>query len=52
MGVGAGSIRAAVLAGCDSVEAIGKATTAGTNCGSCKPEIAAILARMRVPEPA
>ncbi len=52
MGVGAGAIRAAIMAGCDSVEAVGKATTAGTNCGSCRPEIGAILSSTRVPEPA
>ncbi len=52
MGVGAGAIRAAIMAGCDSVEAVGKATTAGTNCGSCRPEIGAILSSMRVREPA
>ncbi len=50
MGVGAGAIRAAILAGCDSVEAVGRATTAGTNCGSCKPEIGALLSEMRVKE--
>ncbi len=52
MGVGAGAIRAAIRAGCTSVEAVGKATTAGTNCGSCRPEIGAMLSEMRVPEPA
>lgn len=52
MGVGAQAIRAAVAAGCGSVAAVGAKTTAGTNCGSCKPEIAAIIAAMRVPEPA
>ena len=45
-GVGAGSIRAAAEAGCRDVEAIGSATTAGTNCGSCRPEIRAILANV------
>jgi assimilatory nitrate reductase catalytic subunit len=50
MGVGAKAIRAAVAAGCDSVAAVGANTTAGTNCGSCKPEIAAILASMQVRE--
>ena len=50
MGVGAGAIRAAIAAGCDSVEAVGRATTAGTNCGSCRPEIGAILSDMRVKE--
>ena len=43
MGVGAAAIRAAVQAGCRSVAAVGVATLAGTNCGSCRPEIAAIL---------
>ncbi len=52
MGVGAGAIRAAIMAGCSSVEAVGKATTAGTNCGSCRPEIGAILSAVRVLEPA
>ncbi|OSP56437.1 nitrate reductase [Pseudoruegeria sp. SK021] len=31
-----------------TVEAIGTALRAGTNCGSCRPEIAALLAQMRV----
>ncbi len=48
MGVGARAIRAAIEAGCDSVEAVGKATTAGTNCGSCRPEIGAILSSIRI----
>ena len=52
MGVGAGAIRAAITGGCRDVAAVGAATKAGTNCGSCKPEIAGILAAMRVPEPA
>ena len=43
-GVGAHAIQAAILAGCDTVESIGSATTAGTNCGSCRPEIRALLA--------
>ena len=34
---------AAALAGAATVEAIGKATCAGTNCGSCRPEIARLL---------
>jgi assimilatory nitrate reductase catalytic subunit len=52
MGVGAKAIRAAIAGGCDSVAAVGAKTKAGTNCGSCKPEIAALLAAMRVPAPA
>jgi assimilatory nitrate reductase catalytic subunit len=51
MGVGAGAIRAAITGGCGDVAAVGAATKAGTNCGSCKPEIAAILASMRVADP-
>jgi assimilatory nitrate reductase catalytic subunit len=29
----------------DSVEAVGAATNAGTNCGSCRPAIARLLAK-------
>ncbi len=43
-GVGEGSIRRAIDGGCASVAAIGAATQAGTNCGSCKPELRALLA--------
>ena len=46
-GVGANQIRAAVAEGCASVAAIGETTRAGTNCGSCRPEIARILADER-----
>ncbi len=51
MGVGAGAIRAAIQGGCRTVDAVGRATTAGTNCGSCRPEIGAILSEMAVLEP-
>ena len=43
MNVGVNDIIAASLSGCGSVEAISKATGAGTNCGSCKAEIKVIL---------
>ena len=43
-GIGEGRIRDAIAAGCHSVEQIGAATTAGTNCGSCRPELRALLA--------
>ncbi|RJS93151.1 nitrate reductase [Salinisphaera sp. Q1T1-3] len=44
-GVGRQTIRRAIENdGLDSVEAIGRALDAGTNCGSCKPEIAELLA--------
>ena len=39
-GVGANQIDAAVAAGDSSVEAVGARLKAGTNCGSCKSEIA------------
>ncbi|HEY4028938.1 MAG TPA: molybdopterin-dependent oxidoreductase [Caulobacteraceae bacterium] len=45
--VGARKIEAAVAAGAESVEAIGAVTGAGTNCGSCRPEIARLIAANR-----
>lgn len=42
-GIGANDIREAVHAGTCSVEAIGTATCAGTNCGSCRPAISRLL---------
>jgi assimilatory nitrate reductase catalytic subunit len=42
--VGARTIRSAVMAGATSVDAIGAATGAGSNCGSCRPEIARLIA--------
>jgi assimilatory nitrate reductase catalytic subunit len=46
--VGANQIAAAVAAGCASVEAIGEVLKAGTNCGSCRSEIRAIINAGRV----
>lgn len=43
MGVGMNDLRRAVAAGAASVDALGAATGAGTNCGACRPELAAIL---------
>ena len=43
MNVGANEIAAAAQAGCASVRAISERTSAGTNCGSCRPEIARFL---------
>ncbi len=43
------AIRAAVERGAGSVALVGEATRAGTNCGACRPEIAALLARVPVP---
>jgi assimilatory nitrate reductase catalytic subunit len=42
--VRASRIEAAIGAGAASVQAVGEATTAGTVCGSCGPEIARLLA--------
>ncbi|WP_280774506.1 nitrate reductase [Rhizobium sp. SG_E_25_P2] len=41
--VGVNEIHAAAQDGCRSVEAIGAALNAGTNCGSCRPDIRRIL---------
>jgi len=42
-GVGANTIMSAIAEGAVSVEALGRVTCAGTNCGSCRPELAALL---------
>ncbi len=42
-GVGAKEIESAVRAGCGSVAAVGRALSAGTNCGSCRSEIQEIV---------
>ena len=41
---GRAQIEAAVAAGAGTVDAIGAATGAGTNCGSCRPEITRLIA--------
>ncbi len=43
LGVRAQRIAAAIAEGADSLEAIGESTGAGSNCGSCRPEIARLL---------
>ena len=43
-GVGKNSITEAIAGGCNSTEAIGAKLRAGTNCGSCLPELRALLA--------
>lgn len=43
MSVGVHDILGAIARGCASVEAIGKETSAGTNCGSCRAEIREII---------
>jgi assimilatory nitrate reductase catalytic subunit len=42
-GVSRNVVRAAIVKGSHDVEAIGRATRAGTNCGSCRAEIRQIL---------
>ena len=48
-GVGADAITAAIRGGCASVEAVGGALRAGTNCGSCVPEIRRMIADATAP---
>ncbi|SDF00336.1 nitrate reductase [Limimaricola pyoseonensis] len=53
LNVGVNTILTAIESGrALSVEAIGAALGAGTSCGSCRPEIAALLAAARQPEAA
>ncbi|MFT5744057.1 MAG: assimilatory nitrate reductase catalytic subunit [Paracoccaceae bacterium] len=47
--VGRNTLLAAVLNGAHSVAALGEATCAGTNCGSCKPELTTLLAQAQIP---
>ncbi|AMO71781.1 nitrate reductase [Sphingorhabdus sp. M41] len=49
--VGAKEITSAISRQClTSLEEIGTALNAGTNCGSCRPAISKLLAQMRVPD--
>ena len=43
-GVGENTLREAIAAGADSVEALGRRLKAGSNCGSCIPELKKLLA--------
>jgi assimilatory nitrate reductase electron transfer subunit len=43
-GVTAGRIGEAAASGCDTVDAVGRETRAGTGCGGCKGRIASLLA--------
>ncbi len=45
MRVGAKVIEKAIAAGAGTVDAVGAACGAGTNCGSCRPEIAQMIGR-------
>ncbi len=46
--VGANQIAARVRAGCTTLTAVGAATSAGTNCGSCRAEIGRIIDANRI----
>ena len=48
-GIGAAAIGVAIAAGCLSTAAIGQATGAGTGCGSCQPELRAMLGNAALP---
>ena len=56
--VGSAVIERVIRAGCDNSAAVGRACAAGTNCGSCVPEINRLLAanaaslKLLAPEPA
>ncbi|MBW6422052.1 molybdopterin-dependent oxidoreductase [Rhizobium sp. XQZ8] len=41
--IGVNQIVSAIRSGCHSVEAVGRQTNAGTNCGSCRSEIRGII---------
>ncbi len=45
--VGVNTLRAAIAGGSATVDALGAATGAGTSCGSCRPELAALIAEHR-----
>ncbi len=49
LNVGVNTLRQAIADGAGSVDALGDATSAGTNCGSCKPELARLLADFQLP---
>ena len=49
LNVGINTLRTAIADGATSVDKLGECTGAGTNCGSCKPELAALLAELKTP---
>lgn len=49
MNVGINTVKTAIAEGARSVDAIGAATCAGTSCGSCKPELTALLSQFELP---
>ena len=49
MNVGVNTLRAAIEEGALTIDALGEVTCAGTSCGSCKPELDALLEQVRLP---
>jgi assimilatory nitrate reductase catalytic subunit len=47
-GVPCADVETAIAQGAQSLDAVGEATRAGTNCGSCRPEIRALLRARRL----
>src|SRR5207302_9554588 len=47
-GVSCSAVTTAIAGGAISLDAVGAVTRAGTNCGSCRPEIRALLRSARV----
>lgn len=45
--VGVNTLRTEIASGANTVDALGACTGAGTNCGSCKPELAALIAAQK-----
>jgi assimilatory nitrate reductase catalytic subunit len=51
-GISQATVEAAIHAGACSMDAVASATQAGSNCGSCRPELRALLRRHRAREAA
>ncbi|WP_367593383.1 molybdopterin-dependent oxidoreductase [Granulibacter bethesdensis] len=51
-GVGATQIKTAIAGGCHTVDSVGQALQAGTNCGSCRAEIRILIERHEAGTPA
>ncbi|APH57564.1 Assimilatory nitrate reductase catalytic subunit [Granulibacter bethesdensis] len=51
-GVGATQIKMAIAGGCHTVDSVGQALQAGTNCGSCRAEIRILIERNEAGTPA
>ncbi len=46
--IGSGNIEKAIESGCDTLESVCQKTSAGTGCGSCRPEIKRILQNLAI----